>query len=87
MDIQFAYPVLIIEALVFALIECRIDDTLLNQETAPEKIAVAGNQGVVEVKKRNTHPQSIHERSNHSDGVSRLLFAPGAQLWENVFNG
>jgi uncharacterized protein len=65
----------------------------LNQETAPEKIAVAGNQGVVEVKKCNAHesllkmPQSIHEWTKRSDKDSRLRFAPGAQLWENDFNG
>jgi hypothetical protein len=48
-NVQFAGLVLVVEALVFTFVEGAIDDAVLGKKAAPEVVAVAANQGVVEV--------------------------------------
>ena len=48
-DVEFAGLVLVIETLVLPLVNGAVNDAVLGEETAPQVVAVAADQGVVEI--------------------------------------
>jgi hypothetical protein len=55
MDIELANLVLVVETSVLPFIGIPVDDALFGEKTAPQLVAVSVQEGVVQVKKRNTH--------------------------------
>jgi hypothetical protein len=49
MDIQLSALVQVIETPVLPCVDLPVDDPLFDQETAPQIVAVPGNEGIVEI--------------------------------------
>ena len=71
-NVQFANPVLVIEAPVLALVVGAIHDALFDQETAPQVITVTGDQCVVEVEQCQAHAYSSRKKNRSQAYTKRL---------------
>jgi len=76
-DVELASAVLLEESRVRALVGVTLDDAEADEELAPQIVAVAGNQRVVEIEKRDGHGERLcNGRPEHSRALCRCKVVP-----------
>src|SRR5690349_1836088 len=76
MDVERAGLVMLVELLIARFVHFTVEHALVDEELRPLEVAVAGEQGIVEIEQGKAHRVPLQGERNSSKGPTSAHVAP-----------